>query len=105
MGMLTDCNGTAVTSEKIAEIRLNIFKTYMGKFFPVTEYENVSISRRAILDEPQIDCEGNVFNVDFDPDDGINPPFPERSTQYVVELIFVSTTGSRSVRQLEVRSK
>lgn len=104
-GLLKDCAGTTVTAENVTVIRLNIFKTFLGTCEPVTGYENRTIPTSAILSEPLEDCEGHEYNVDFDPDDGINPPFPERNVQYVVEVIFISTTGTKSVHQLEVRSK
>ena len=104
-GLLTDCAGTMVTAADVSEIRLNIFRYTMGNYEPVTGYENKEVLTSAILSEPSEDCEGHEFNFDCDPDDGTNPPFPERNVQYIVEVIFVSTTGTKSVHQLEVRSK
>lgn len=104
-GVLTDCNGTQILPENVAGIRLNIFKTFMGNCDSVPGYTNKEIPTTAILSEPSEDCEGHEFNFECDPDDGVNPPFPERNTNYIVEVIFISQNNKKSVHQLEVRSK
>ena len=104
-GLLRDCNQTLVTQADVTGIKLNIFEYSMGQYTPVPGYSNATIPTSAILDTPATDCEGNRFNFDTDPDDGVHPPFPNRNMTYIVEVILTSTNGTKSVHQLEAFSK
>ena len=104
-GLLRDCNDVLVTRSDITDIRLNIFEYGMGQYTPVAGYQNKQLPLDAVLEQVATDCEGNRFNFDVDPADGTPPPFPARNATYIVEVIFTSTNGTRSVHQLEVFSK
>ena len=104
-GLLRDCDNVPVTRGDITDIRLNIFEYGMGQYTPVVGYQNKELPLDAVLNETQTDCEGNRFNFDVDPADGVHAPFPARNATYVVEVVFTSTNGTRSVHQIEAYSK
>ena len=104
-GFLQDCDGNTVTREMVTDIRVNIFRKYLGEYIPIDAYMDKSIPLTAILEEVKIDHDQKQYNVDFDPFDGINSPFPVRNAGYVIEVIFQATTGERSVHQVEAESR
>lgn len=104
-GALTDCDGAYVTPDMVSAIHVNILRKYMGESIPVEGYSGKEIPLSAILDEVKTDHNGLPYNVDFDPYDGANPPYPVRDAGYIVEVIFTSTNGTKSVHQIEVESR
>jgi hypothetical protein len=103
-GILKDCEGDLILQAQVASITLTIFQYGMGQYTAVPNYTAASIPITAILDQPATDCEGREFNLDFDPYDGEHPPFPTRNAFYVIELVFTSTNGTKSVHQIQAQS-
>ncbi|MDO4585249.1 MAG: hypothetical protein Q4D62_14235 [Planctomycetia bacterium] len=99
--MLTDCNGDAVLPEAVSAIHLNVLE-YLPPQEKVTAYYGKVIPLSAMLAEVQTDCDGETFNFEHNPYDGVNPIFPKRQTTYIVEVVWFDKNGLPSAHQVEV---
>ena len=104
-GWLRDCEGEPITQSQVSAIAVTIWQVAMGTYTAVPNYSNKSVPTTAIMDEPLIDCDERLYNLDFDPYDGEHPPFPTRDAYYIVEVVFTSTGGNKSVHQIKVHSE
>ena len=100
-GLLTDCDGTAVTQSDVSAVKLNIYEALTPNA-AVTDYTNLTLPTTAILTTTATDENGNEYNFDCNPYQTGKPMFPKRQTTYVVEVVFYDTDGKPSAHQIEV---
>ena len=89
---LRDCDGTQVLPSQVSDVKIKISE-YLNPSAVVDGYDMYSLGTSGMLAESATDEDGFVYNFAANPFHDSKPMFPDNQKTYLVELVWIDTSG------------
>lgn len=99
---ITDCFGTLISRDEISRIQYTVYQEVMGKRFPVSGHEQITVPVECVLESEQSSPHtGETFNFEHQISAANCFPFPEHDRKYAAVYSFYDPAGEPHPAEIE----